>query len=61
VVSPSALIEPGERTGRFRVGTDQLLADRKGNSRISMEDYAVAFVDELESGANPGRRITVGY
>jgi putative NADH-flavin reductase len=61
VISPSALIEPGKRTGRFRWGTDQLLADATGNSRISMEDYAVALVDELESGRNPGKRVTVGY
>jgi putative NADH-flavin reductase len=61
VISPAALIEPGQRTGRFRWGTDQLVADKAGNSRISMEDYAVAFVDELEQGRNRGKRITVGY
>jgi putative NADH-flavin reductase len=61
VVSPAALTQPGKRTGRFRWGTDQLVADKKGNSRISMEDYAIAFVDEVESGRNLGRRITVGY
>lgn len=61
VLSPSALIEPGERTGRFRWGTEQLLAGPSGDSRISMEDYAVAFVDELESAQNLGKRVTVGY
>lgn len=61
VISPSAFIEPGKRTGKFRLGNDNLLVDGKGISRISMEDYAVAFVDELESGANAGKRITVGY
>lgn len=60
-VSPSARIAPGARTGKFRLGTDQLLVDPRGNSRISMEDYAVAFVDELEHGQNKGRRMTVGY
>lgn len=60
VVSPSAFIEPGKRTGKFRLGTEQLLTDKKGNSRISMEDYAVAFVDAIESGQGQGR-ITVGY
>jgi len=61
VLSPSALIEPGSRTGKFRLGGDQLLGDAKGNSRISMEDYAVAFVDELEKGEHLGKRFTVGY
>jgi putative NADH-flavin reductase len=61
VISPAALLEPGQRTGSFRWGTDQLLSDKSGNSRISMEDYAVAFVDELESAKNQGKRITVGY
>ncbi|MEV0321046.1 NAD(P)-dependent oxidoreductase [Streptomyces sp. NPDC050658] len=60
-VSPAALIEPGERTGTFRIGGDQLLADAEGNSRITAEDYAIAFVDELEKGANPRARISVAY
>ncbi len=61
VVSPSAMFGPGKRTGKFRLGTDQLIADKKGNSSISMEDYAVAFVDELERGDHVGKRMTVGY
>lgn len=60
-LSPSALIGPGERTGRFRLGGDQLLADEKGNSAISYEDYAVAMIDELEKPAHSRRRFTVGY
>ncbi len=59
-ISPSAFLEPGKRTGKFRLGTDQLLTDKKGVSRISMEDYAVAFVDAIEAGTGQGR-ITVGY
>lgn len=59
-LSPSAVIFPGERTGRFRLGGDQLLVGDQG-SRISMEDYAVALVDELETPAHPRRRFTVGY
>jgi putative NADH-flavin reductase len=47
-LSPSAEFEPGERTGKFRLGKDQLLAGAGGRSRISMEDYAIAPVDELE-------------
>ena len=60
-LSPSALIEPGERTGKFRLGKDQLLVDGKGQSRISAEDYAVALVDELEKPAHSRQRFTVGY
>lgn len=61
MLSPSAVIAPGERTGKFRLGTDQLLKDADGNSRISVEDYAVAFIDELEKPAHARRRFTVGY
>lgn len=60
-LSPAALIQPGERTGRFRIGADQLLTDEHGQSRISMEDFAIAFVDELERGKAIRRRITVSY
>lgn len=60
-LSPSALFEPGERTGAFRVGGDELLADGEGKSWISMEDYATALVDELESPRHTQRRFTVGY
>lgn len=60
-LSPSALIEPGERTGRFRLGKDQLLVDGNGQSRISAEDYAIALVDELETSAHSRQRFTVGY
>ncbi|MCD0506258.1 NAD(P)-dependent oxidoreductase, partial [Bordetella petrii] len=60
-LSPSALFEPGERTGVFRVGADELLADDEGKSWISMEDYAIALVDELESPRHTRRRFTVGY
>ncbi|MDP2800648.1 MAG: NAD(P)-dependent oxidoreductase [Phreatobacter sp.] len=60
-LSPSALIQPGERTGRFRLGTEQLLVDAAGNSAISAEDYAIALVDELETPKNVRQRFTVGY
>ena len=59
--APAAMIAPGERKGTFRVGTDKLIADESGNSAISAEDYAIAFVDELE-GARFARQIaTVAY
>ena len=60
-LSPSAVLEPGERTGKFRLGGDELLADMQGKSHISMEDYAIALVDELEAPRHSRRRFTVGY
>lgn len=60
-LSPSALLAPGERTGRFRLGTDRLLVDGNSESKISIEDYAVAMVDELESPRHSRQRFTVGY
>ncbi|OQW58803.1 MAG: 3-beta hydroxysteroid dehydrogenase [Proteobacteria bacterium SG_bin9] len=60
-LSPSALLIPGDRTGTFRLGTDQLLTAADGKSSISLEDYAVALVDEIEKPAHIRRRFTVGY
>jgi putative NADH-flavin reductase len=60
-VSPPAIIEPGERKGNYRVGGDQLLADEKGDSRISTEDYAVALLDEVEKPRHLRGRFTVAY
>lgn len=61
MLSPSAIIEPGQRTGQFRLGTDELLSKAGGDSRISVQDYAVAMLDELERPAHSRRRFTVGY
>jgi putative NADH-flavin reductase len=60
-ISPSALFIEGERTGRFRLGTDQLLADANGKSWISFADYAIALADEIERPAHEQQRFTVGY
>jgi uncharacterized protein len=60
-VAPAAFFEPGERTGKFRTGSNELITTENGESRISMEDYAIAMVDELESGANRRKRVSVGY
>lgn len=60
-LSPSAEFAPGERTGRFRLGGDDLLTDASGRSWISMEDFAIAFVDELEHPKHSRQRFTVGY
>ncbi len=59
--SPAGYFEPGERTGKFQVETDKLVTDSAGNSRISMEDAAIAIVDELESPKYERGRFTAGY
>lgn len=60
-LSPAAHLVPGERTGRFRLGGDQLLVDGNGDSNISVQDYAVALIDELEQPAHSRRRFTLAY
>jgi uncharacterized protein len=59
VVSPAALIAPGERSGHYRAGGDQLLIDARGESRITAEDYAVAVADEVETPRHLRRRFCV--
>jgi hypothetical protein len=60
-VSPAAEMRPGTRTGKFRLGGDRLLVDANGQSRISVEDFAMAMIDELERPAHSRRRFTVAY
>ena len=60
-LSPSALFVAGERTGKFRLGSDQLLTAADGKSSISFEDFAVALADEIERPAHIRQRFTVGY
>jgi putative NADH-flavin reductase len=63
-VSPPATFgayAPGERTGRYRTGDDILLSDAQGNSSISGADFAIAFVDEIETPVHHRARFTVGY
>ena len=59
-LSPSAEFVPGERTGKFRIGKDNLLSNEDG-SRISFEDYGIALVDEIEKPQHSRQRFTVGY
>ena len=59
--SPAALIEPGIRTGKFRLGGTRLVANDRGESKISVEDYAVALVDELENPRHLRRQFTAAY
>lgn len=61
MLSPSAQIAPGDRTGKFRLGGDKLLIDADGRSFISVQDYAMAMIDELEKSEYERERFTVGY
>ena len=56
-----AFDENGQRTGEFRLGKDDLVVDAEGNSHISVQDYAVAMVDELEQEKHHKERFTIGY
>ena len=56
-----AFDENGERTGKFRLGKDNLIIDENGNSHISVQDYALAMVDELEKEEHHKERFTIGY
>ncbi len=60
-ISPPASIQPGDRTGKFRLGKDQLLEDKNGESRISREDFAVAIVNEIEKPKHLRKRFTAAY
>ena len=60
-LSPSADFARGERTEHFRLGGDQLLRDARGKSHISMEDFAIAMVDDVEQHAHSRQRFTAGY
>lgn len=59
--SPPMMIEPGVRTGKFRLGQDRVIFDQNGKSWISFEDYAVALVDEIERPQHERARFTAGY
>ena len=60
-ISPPASIQPGERTGKFRLGRDRLLEDDKGKSEISREDFAIAILDEIEKPKHIRQRFTAAY
>ena len=59
--SPAADMRPGVRTGRYRLGKDDMIVDIVGNSHISVEDYAAAMIDELEHPQHHQERFTIGY
>lgn len=58
---PPAMLTPGERKGHYRIGSDTLVVDEDGNSGISMEDFAIAMLDEAENPKHRKQRFTVGY
>jgi putative NADH-flavin reductase len=60
-LSPAAQFGPGERTGVYRLGGDDLMRDAEGNSRISYEDLAKALVDELEAPQHSRQRFSIAY
>jgi putative NADH-flavin reductase len=60
-LSPSALFDGTERTGKFRLGQDDLLVSSDGTSSISFADYAIAMLDEVEAPKHSRQRFTVGY
>src|SRR6185437_4743381 len=60
-IAPADVIGPGERTGKFRTGGDQMLFDANGRSFITFDDYAAALVNEVEQPEHLGRRMTVAY
>lgn len=59
--SPGGNFRPGTRTGKYRLGTETLVTDAQGRSAISMEDYAVALVDEIEKPQFINKRFTAAY
>lgn len=61
VLAPAGTVQPGARSGNFRLGDRTLLIDAEGNSRISAEDYAVAMLDEAESPAHRRQIFTAAY
>ena len=59
--SPAGLLEDGKRTGTFRLGKDDLIVDKEGQSHISVQDYAMAMIDEMEKEVHHKERFTIGY
>lgn len=59
--APAADMRPGVRSGRYRLGKDEMIVDAVGNSHISVEDYAAAMIDEAEHPAHHQEIFTIGY
>lgn len=61
MLSPAAMLEPGQRTTQYRLGGDQLLVDAAGNSKISVQDFAHAMINEVEQPQHHNQRFTLAY
>ncbi|MBU3128930.1 NAD(P)-dependent oxidoreductase [Clostridium tagluense] len=61
VLSPAALFESGSRTGKYKLGKEDLIVDDKGASKISFQDYAQALLDEASNPKFSRQRFTIGY
>jgi len=59
--SPAGNLQPGKRTCKFRLGKDDLIVSETGESKISVQDYAVAMIDEIEKPIHHRERFTIGY
>lgn len=60
-ITPPKRFTDGKRRGQYRIGGDQVLKNKRGRSRISRADFAVAVIDEAENAAHSRRRFTVAY
>ena len=63
-LSPAIEMHPGTsgvRTGKYRTGTNQPVFDGERISRISVEDVAVALLDEVANEHFLNKRFTVAY
>ena len=60
-ITPPRNFTNGERTGTYRTGGDRIIEDRRGRSRIARADFAVAIIDEAETGAHIDERFSVAY
>ena len=60
-LSPANKFYDGPKTGKYRLGLDELIIADNGESSVSFKDFATAFADELETPKHTGRRFAVGY
>ncbi|TGJ99424.1 NAD-dependent epimerase/dehydratase family protein [Leptospira semungkisensis] len=60
-LSPAAYIYPGEKAGNYRLGNEDLVQDSQGNSKISVDDFADAMINEVENPKHLGKRFTLAY
>ena len=61
ILCPPPGFHEGQRTGRFRLGGDELLSDDSGRSAISYADFAIALCDEIENARHSKQRFTLAY